>query len=169
MNKVANKMKVHYSSNSNEWATPDYIYKPLNSRFRFTLDPCCTVETAKCGKFFTIAEDGLKQNWGGERVFVNPPYGRQIGKWIEKSFIESEKPNTTVVMLIPARTDTKAWVDYCQCANEIIFIAGRVKFINKGQVKPASAPFPSAIVVFGKHAKDYMGPTVSWKKFVETA
>ena len=159
-------MKVHYSSNTNEWETPDYIFKPLDKRFKFTLDPCCTKENAKCEKFYTIKEDGLIQDWGKEVVFVNPPYGREIGKWIKKSY-DAAKNGATVVMLIPARTDTKAWFDYCRIAGDIIFITGRVKFINKGQEKPASAPFPSAIVVFKNNQQLTQLAHVRWEIFSE--
>ena len=139
-------MKVHFSSNSNEWETPQDFYDKLNNEFNFTLDPCCTKETAKCKKYYTIEDDGLRQNWGGGRVFMNPPYGREIGKWIEKAYKESLK-GAIVVCLIPARTDTRYWWDYIFPYAEIRFIKGRLKFSNNG--KSAPAPFPSAIVIFG--------------------
>jgi site-specific DNA-methyltransferase (adenine-specific) len=157
-------MKVHFTSNTNEWYTPDYIFRPLNERFKFTLDPCCTKESAKCKTFYTVADDGLSKDWGKHVVWVNPPYGRAIGKWIKKCY-EASRKGALVVMLIPARTDTQAWFNYVRFASEIIFIKGRVKFINKGQVKPASAPFPSAIVVFGGYNLDK--PTIKWQKFDE--
>jgi phage N-6-adenine-methyltransferase len=159
-----NTMKVHFTSNTNEWFTPDYIYKPLNKRFNFTLDPCCTKESAKCKKFYTVADDGLSKDWGKNVVWVNPPYGREIGKWIKKCY-ESAIDGATVVMLIPARTDTQAWYDYCSQAAEIIFIKGRVKFINEGQAVPAPAPFPSAIVVFNPISNGF--PKIKWEKFEE--
>lgn len=90
--------------------------------------------------------DGLSQDWGGETVFCNPPYGRHIGNWVKKSYEEAHKPNTTVVMLIPARTDTQYFHDYIyQKPNvEVRFIKGRLKFGNSNN----SAPFPSMVVVF---------------------
>lgn len=100
-------------------------------------------------KYFTKQENGLIQDWSGHTVFVNPPYGRVIGKWVKKSYEEGHK--TTVVMLIPARTDTKWWHDYVMKAAEIRFVKGRLKFGGSKN----SAPFPSAIVVFKKHDRDY--------------
>lgn len=81
---------------------------------------------------------------GGERVFCNPPYGKEIAKWVQKSFEESRKKNTLVVMLIPARTDTKYFHDFIYGKAEIRFIRGRLKF---GNAKTA-APFPSMVVIF---------------------
>ena len=141
------KMDVHFSSVTNEWATPPELYAWLDARFHFTLDPCCTHETAKCQKHFTIVEDGLSKSWGEETVFMNPPYGRAIGIWVKKAFEACEK-GATVVCLIPARTDTKWWYKYCTAADEIIFFVGRVKFIENGKRIKNSAPFPSCAVVF---------------------
>ncbi len=137
-------MKTMFSSKSNEWETPQHFYNKLNEKHGFTLDPCATPSTAKCNKYFTSEDDGLKQDWGGEVVFMNPPYGRQIKDWIKKAYQESRKSNTTVVCLIPARTDTKYWHEYCMKAHEVNFVKGRLKF---GDSKN-SAPFPSAVVVF---------------------
>jgi len=75
---------VHYSSKTPEWATPQSVFDSLNKEFKFTLDPAATKQNAKCKKFFTVKEDGLKQSWLGERVFCNPPYGRVIGDWVKK-------------------------------------------------------------------------------------
>ena len=138
------KMAVHFSSKSTEWETPQDFYERLNNTFDFNLDPCTTVETAKCENYFTEQEDGLSKSWEGHRVFMNPPYGRAIGDWIKKAYEEGEKPNTVVVCLVPARTDTKYWHNYCMMADEIYFVKGRLKF---GKSKSA-APFPSAVVVF---------------------
>lgn len=136
-----------FSSNSNEWYTPQDFYDKLNKEFSFNLDPCSTHDNAKCEKHFTVEEDGLKQDWGGHVVFMNPPYGREISKWVEKAYNESLKPNTTVVCLIPARTDTAYYHDYIfGKAKDVRFIRGRLKF---GGCKNA-APFPSAVVVFGQ-------------------
>jgi site-specific DNA-methyltransferase (adenine-specific) len=139
-------MKVHFSSKSNEWTTPQNFYIKLNDEFNFTLDPCCTKESAKCKKYYTIEDDGLSQDWSNERVFMNPPYGREIGKWIKKAYEESKK-SAIVVCLIPARTDTRYWWDFIFPYAEVRFIKGRLKFTNNG--KSAPAPFPSAIVIFG--------------------
>jgi len=137
--------KSLFSSLTNEWATPQNLFDELNSEFHFTLDPCCTHENAKCNKHYTIEENGLLQSWGNETVFMNPPYGRQIKDWIKKAYEES-KHGALVVCLIPARTDTAYWHDYCM-RGQIRFIRGRLKFNDSKN----SAPFPSAIVIFSNN------------------
>lgn len=133
-----------FSSKCMKWATPDDFYNKLNEEFNFTLDPCCEAETAKCKKFFTPKENGLIQNWSDDIVFMNPPYGRELPKWIEKAYKESLE-GAKVVCLIPARTDTKIWHDIIFPNAEIRFVKGRLKFSNQNN----SAPFPSAVVIFG--------------------
>ena len=76
--------KVMFSSETDLWSTPQDFFDELNAEFHFTLDPCATRENAKCARFFTVEDDGLKQDWQGETVFCNPPYGREIGKWVKK-------------------------------------------------------------------------------------
>lgn len=138
-------MSVHFSSNSNEWATPQDLYDQLNREFLFTLDPCATKETAKCKKFYTIEDDGLSKSWDNERVFCNPPYGRQIKDWVKKA---SEARGGIVVMLIPARTDTSYFHDYIyRSGAQIRFLRGRIKFEQNGK-KLNPAPFPSMVVIF---------------------
>lgn len=134
-----------FSSNTNEWATPSDFFKELDREFHFDLDPCATSENAKCVSFYTVENNGLTKNWGGRRVFCNPPYGRQIGKWVKKCYEEARKPDTLVVMLIPARTDTTYFHDYIyHKAKEIRFIRGRLHFNGSKQ----AAPFPSMVVIF---------------------
>ena len=132
-----------FSNKSNEWTTPQDLFDKLNEEFNFTLDPCATHENAKCKKYYTIEENGLEQDWQGEIVFCNPPYGRKISKWVEKSYKESVK-GVLVVMLIPSRTDTKYWHEWIFGKAEIRFIKGRLKFSGSKN----SAPFPSAIVIY---------------------
>ena len=132
------------SSLTNEWETPADLYKTLDDEFHFTLDPCATEENHKCDKYYTVREDGLKQPWGGDRVFCNPPYGRQIHKWVRKAYEESLKPKTIVVMLIPARTDTRYFHDYILHRSEIRYIEGRIRFGEATE----NAPFASMIVIF---------------------
>lgn len=137
--------KGMFSSNTNEWATPVSLFRDLDAEFHFDLDPCCTHENAKCELHYTIDNDGLTKNWGGHRVFCNPPYGREIHKWVRKCYTEAQKPKTLVVMLIPARTDTSYFHDYIyHKAKEIRFLRGRLHFNESKQ----GAPFPSMIVVF---------------------
>ena len=130
------------SSNTNEWATPKYFFEELNKEFNFTLDPCATKENAKCNKYFTEKENGLLQDWSGEVVFCNPPYGRKICDWVEKCYNEN-KNGATIVMLIPARTDTTYFHKYIYQQHEIRFIKGRLKFNDCG----SPAPFPSMLVI----------------------
>lgn len=135
---------LHFSSKTPEWATPQALFNELDFEFDFTLDPCCTEENAKCTDFFTKEMDGLSKSWDGKRVFVNPPYGREMPKWVKKS---SEARGGLVVMLIPARTDTKYFHDYIYNKAEIRFIRGRIKF-EGAQAGSGAAPFPSMIVIF---------------------
>ena len=136
---------VLFSSATDVWATPQDLFDKLNAEFGFNLDPCALPENAKCEKYFTPEINGLEQSWGGCKVFCNPPYGRQIYDWVKKAYNESRKPDTTVVMLIPARTDTRYFHEFIyHRAKEIRFIKGRLKF---GSAKNA-APFPSMIVIF---------------------
>ena len=134
-----------FSSNTDLWATPQQFFDELDAEFHFTLDPCALPENAKCRKFFTPDVDGLKQDWQGHTVFCNPPYGRAIAAWVKKCYEESLKPDTKVVMLIPARTDTSYFHDYIYHKAELRFIRGRLKFGNAEQ----GAPFPSMVVVYG--------------------
>ena len=136
-----------YSSKYHKWETPPDIFNELDSEFRFTLDPCCIPETAKCDKYYTPKEDGLSKDWAGETVFCNPPYGRVIGDWVKKCHDEAKKSNTKVVMLIPSRTDTSYFHDYIYGIAEIRFLRGRIKFLKDGK-EINSAPFPSMVVVY---------------------
>lgn len=137
--------RILFSSNTDMWATPQDLFDRLNDEFHFNLDPCAVQENAKCPKYFTPEIDGLSQDWGGYTVFCNPPYGRVIGNWVRKCYMESMKPHTTVVMLIPARTDTIWFHSYIyKKASDIRFIKGRLRFGNAKN----SAPFPSMIVVY---------------------
>lgn len=139
--------KALFSSDKEDWATPQDFFDSLNEEFHFNLDPCADPENAKCDRFFTKEENGLLKDWGGSCVFCNPPYGRKTtGEWIEKCYKEAQKENTTVVALIPARTDTKFFHDYIYGKAEIRFIKGRLKFGNSKD----AAPFPSMVIIFRK-------------------
>ena len=132
-----------FSHKSDEWATPQALFDELNKEFNFNLDPCATKDNHKCDKYYTMQENGLTQNWGGCRVFCNPPYS-QISEWVEKAFRESKNDNTLVVLLIPSRTDTRYFHNFIYNRAEISFVKGRLKF---GDGKN-SAPFPSMLVIF---------------------
>lgn len=136
-------MSVHFSSATDLWATPQEFFDKQNAIYSFTLDVCATADNAKCVRFYTEADDGLEQPWTGA-VWMNPPYGRTIGRWMKKAY-ESSQAGATVVCLVPARTDTAWWHDYAM-KGQIEFIRGRLKF---GSAKN-SAPFPSALIVFKK-------------------
>ena len=131
-----------FSSATDLWETPQDFFDALDSEFHFTLDACALPENAKCTQYFTPEQNGLNQNWGG-CVWCNPPYGREIGKWVRKAYIEN-KLGATVVMLLPARTDTKWFHNYIYHHAEIRFVQGRLKFGNSKN----NAPFPSMVAVF---------------------
>jgi len=134
-------------NSKDSWETPDYFYKLLDSLFHFTLDPCATPENAKCKRWFTKEDDGLSKTWYGETVFVNPPYSN-LAEWVEKCYKEGQKAVTTVVMILPSRTDTRYWHDYVMKASEIWFCKKRVNFLMNGIKPKAGATFPLAVVVF---------------------
>lgn len=129
------------TSNSDEWPTPQWLFDLLDLEFGFTLDPCCTEESAKCSKFYTVTENGLLKNWAEETVFMNPPYSH-VSDWMQKAY-GSAQDGATVVCLVPSRTDTKWWHKYAM-KGEIRFIRGRLKFGNATE----NAPFPSCVIVF---------------------
>ena len=128
-----------FTSVTDEWETPQWLFDEYDQKYHFTLDACASPENAKCKTYFTPEQDGLKQEWTGS-VWCNPPYGRQIWKWVEKGYKSRAE---VVVMCLPARTDTRWFHDYC-LKGEVIFLRGRVKFGGATQ----NAPFPSMIVVF---------------------
>ena len=130
-----------FTSRTDEWETPQYLFDQLNGQFGFETDVCALPENAKCAKYFTPDQNGLLQEWRGV-CWMNPPYGRQIGMWVKKAY-ESSVSGATIVCLLPSRTDTTWWHDYCM-KGEIMFLRGRLKFGNSKN----SAPFPSAVVIF---------------------
>ena len=138
------------------WCTPQNFFDRLNEEFHFVLDAAATDKTAKCKKYFTPADDGLAQNWKcGGAVFCNPPYGRQIGKWVAKAYHESVAGGgQTIVLLIPARTDTKYFHNYIYGKADIRFLSGRLKFTDENGVAGDAAPFPSMLVIYNGQRKD---------------
>jgi phage N-6-adenine-methyltransferase len=141
---------VLYSSATDQWSTPTDLFATLDHEFGFTLDAAADATNARCLNYYTREMDGLKQTWTGV-VWCNPPYGRQIGRWVAKAS-ESAATGATVVMLLPARTDTKWWHQHIwnletsgpRAGVTLRFIKGRLKFGNS----KAGAPFPSVICVF---------------------
>ena len=140
--------ELMFSSKTDNWATPLDFFFFFNKEFCFNLDPCADDENHKCEKYFTKIENGLLKDWTGHRVFCNPPYGREIVQWVKKASVESE--NALVVMLLPARVDTKWFHEYIYNKAEIRFVKGRLKF---GDSKN-SAPFPSMIVIFNNKQEE---------------
>lgn len=148
--------EVHYSSKTVEWETPQYLFDELNSEFGFTLDVAATPENAKCERYFTLTDNGLAQDWSREIVWLNPPYGRHIDKWISKALDESRK-GATVCALIPAKTETRWWARFWDYENHkpidgvrVRFIFKRVQFGNSG----INTPFPCAFVIFREKEND---------------
>ena len=134
---------VHFSSATDEWATPQDFFDKLAATYQFTTDVCATKENAKCADFYTKEDNGLTKDWDGT-CWMNPPYGRNIKYWVKKAYESARDNGAIVVCLLPARTDTSWWHDYVLPYGEVTFVRGRLKF---GGAKN-SAPFPNAIVVF---------------------
>jgi len=139
---------VLLSSTKMDWCTPMEFFKELDAEFHFTLDAAATPKSAKCSKYFTVEDNALEQDWKGHVVFLNPPYGRTLGKWVEKAYREGSKEDTTVVLLIPARTDTTYFHEYIFGKAEIRFLRGRLKFTDENGTAKDAAPFPSLIAIY---------------------
>lgn len=116
-----------FSSATDQWATPQEFFDELDKEFDFAVDVCADATNHKCEAYYDKAADGLSQAWN-RTAWCNPPYGREIGKWVAKAAEESKKHGVTVVMLLPARTDTRWFHDYIYGKAEIRFIKGRLKF-----------------------------------------
>ena len=137
-----------FSSATDMWETPQDLFDAINAVFKFDVDVCASAENNKCKEYYTLEVDGLKQSWEG-MCWMNPPYGRNVtDKWVQKAY-ESAREGATVVCLLPARTDTIYWHEYC-AKGEVLLIKGRLKFGNSKD----SAPFPSALVVFRPNLLD---------------
>ena len=128
-----------------EWETPQAFFDRLDAEFHFSLDAAATLDNAKCVQCLTRAEDALSQSWHDVgAVYCNPPYGRVLAEWVRKAYTEAQTSKHPVIMLIPARTDTRWWHEYVMQADEIRFVKGRLKFGGAAN----SATFPSVVVVF---------------------
>lgn len=147
------KMGIHYSSESPEWYTPPQIVTAVLAALgEIDLDPCSNPppHNIPARRHFTAVDDGLGRQWSG-RVYMNPPYGEEIGKWTEKLRLEYEDQRrvSSAIALVPARTDT-AWFralrKYPRC-----FVSGRLKFSDAA----TSAPFPSALLYFGTDVNEF--------------
>lgn len=143
--------KALLSSEKMDWRTPMDFFRKLDQEFHFVLDAAASPENAKCSLYFSPDDDGLSQSWQlGGAVFCNPPYGREIGKWVQKAYSEHARGGVTIVMLIPARTDTSYFHDYIYGNAEIRFLRGRLKFEDENGAAMNPAPFPSMVVIYRK-------------------
>ena len=136
--------KVIFSSRSCEWETPQWLFDNLDEEFHFTIDVAADHDNRKCVRYYTAEDDGLSKSWKGETVWLNPPYGLEAKKWVKKAYEESQRHGITVVVLVPARTDTALFHDYVLGKGEIRFIRGRLHYSNSKN----PAAFPSMIVVY---------------------
>lgn len=146
---AAHRNNGRYNGNGREWATPPEVFEPLHREFDFTLDACATPANAKCPRFYTEADDGLSKSWAGERVFMNPPYGREIYPWTRKARLEA-RDGALVVGLLPASTDLQWWHDDVAGIAEVRYIRGRVRFLTGGPYR-ASGFFASVIVIWSPY------------------
>lgn len=140
-----------FSSKTDQWETPQDFFDQLNKEFHFTLDVCALPENAKCVDYYTPEQDGLSLPWNGV-CWCNPPYGRQIGQWVRRALFASVS-GATVVMLLPARTDTRWFHEYIYGKAEIRFVKGRLKFGGADN----AAPFPSMVVIY-RNKEDCCNP-----------
>lgn len=132
------------STSSDVWLTPRYIYEPLGS---FDLDPASPVnrpwDTASC--HFTELDDGLSKDWRG-RVWLNPPYGRQLPTWLERLANHGNG-----IALIFARTETKYFHNLVwKRADAVFFFKGRLHFCRPDGTQAGSASAPSCLVAYGQ-------------------
>lgn len=140
--------KALLSSKNMDWCTPQDFFDALNKEFDFVLDAAATEKTAKCGLYYTPETDGLSQSWDrGGAVFCNPPYGREIGRWVQKAYEEAQA-GTRIVLLIPARTDTSYFHEFIYGKAEIRFIRGRLRFTDEDGNVSNPAPFPSMLAIY---------------------
>jgi len=130
-----------------EWATPLDVFTRLDTLFGFTLDACATPENALCSRYYTRADDGLSQPWAPHITWCNPPYGREIGKWMWKAYTESQR-GAVVACLVPASCDTRWWHDHVKGKAHVTFFKGRLRFRGLDRNRQQCAPFASAVVVY---------------------
>lgn len=140
------------SSLTDEWSTPQDVFDALDREFHFNCDVCASLENAKCAHYYDLTRDGLTHAWHGV-CWMNPPYGRRIGRWVAKAREEAEIGRASVVCLLPARTDTRWFHENVLGKAEIRFIKGRLKFSGSKN----SAPFPSLIAVYRRRMGEGMG------------
>lgn len=127
-----------------DWETPPDLFAALHAEFNFTVDGASDAENALLPRHWDAIDDGLGQDWAGERVFVNPPFS-ESRKWVEKASLRAG----TAVLLVPASFETRWWDHYVvPLASEVRLVQGQVRFLQGGEPAQYRAPFPVAIVVF---------------------
>ncbi len=151
---------------TDNWATPQPLFDKLHAEFQFSLDVCASTENAKCAFFFTQTQDGLAQDWTryGPVVWMNPPYAKPIAQWMRKAY-ETARAGTTVVCLVPTRTNPPWWHDWVMRAHEIRFIVKKISFgrppgslvkrLNEG------VPFTGHAIVVFRAGPEIESPVVS--------
>jgi phage N-6-adenine-methyltransferase len=139
---VSVRLKPHFTAKKANWETPQALFDELDVEFGFQFDLAADETNAKCDRFYTIEDDALNQPWEGV-CWLNPPFGRGIELWLSRA-VEAAQAGATVVVLVPARTDTIWWHDLVIPHAEIRFLRGRLQFEGAA----TSAPFPSAILVY---------------------
>lgn len=168
--------KTEDTADGAERETPDWLYNLLDNEFGFDLDAAASDVNHKCPNYFTQEDDALTQSWGycdkgggvhPRAVWLNPPYGRKIGRWLKKARQEAALHNLTVVCLVPARTDNAWWWGECLQADEIRFLPKRVRFLNPRKEVLDRPTFGSAIVIFkGRRLLARFPKTVWWEEAV---
>lgn len=143
------KKRALFTSKSDSWETPEWLFSELNLEFKFTLDAAASEANHLCLDYFSENNCGIKNSWKGHNVFCNPPYKTKLQRaFIMKAHYEYEYNNVTSVLLIPARTETKAWHEHIFKSSEIRFVKGRLRFNKNGEPAPYPSPFPSAVIIF---------------------
>lgn len=147
---------IHFSSEKADWETPEPFYRLMDKMYGpFTLDVCASPDNAKCERYYTEADNGLVESWAGEVCWMNPPYGDEIPLWVEKAHRESSW--ALVVGLIPARTSPPWWHDHVMYADQILLVAGRIRFVGAANC----APFPSAVAIWRPPGRLTRAPLVT--------
>jgi phage N-6-adenine-methyltransferase len=134
-------------SGSQVWQTPPALFRALHQEFDFTIDVAADDGNAVVDRYLDADIDALTQSWAGERVFANPPYGRDLASWLDKAIVEAQEHGALVVMVLPARTGNAWFHRHVLPHAEIRFIRGRLNFTIGGGGRK-NAPFDSMVVVF---------------------
>lgn len=140
-------LRGKFESTKQDWETPAELFKGLDDEFHFTLDAAASAKNTKVPRaYFSKSRDGLRQDWGQHLVWINPPYGdrgRPISAWVRKAY-EASLSGATVVLLIPARTNTNWFHSFCLAKAEVRFLRGRPKFSGTKH----GLPQPLCLIVF---------------------